>query len=84
MGEMHVREIDLAQLSQSDGNELQEVDTRRVEHLRWCAHCRSIMADHRWLQEEVTATLAVAANALPVPRSKWWAVREALSAHQRR
>jgi len=84
MGEIHLSEIDLARFSQSDGNEAQETDARQVEHLRWCAHCRSIVADHRWLQEEVTATLAIAANALPVPRSKWWVVREALSARQRR
>ena len=80
MREIHPKEIDLARLSELG------VDTgaEMAEHLRWCARCRSVVADHRWLQEEISATLAVAVDAVPVPRPKWWAVQEVLLTRQRR
>lgn len=84
MDETHLSEIELVQLSQLDRSEVQEVDARQAEHLCRCAHCRSIMSDHRWLQDEVTATLAIVANALPVPRPNWGALRETLCTYQRR
>jgi len=52
------------------------------EHLRWCARCRSAAADYRWLEQEVGAALAEAADAAPVPRPKWWEVRGRLFAGQ--
>jgi len=78
MSEIHPREIDLARFG--DG----EVSAGIAEHLRWCAHCRSVVADYRWLQGELAATLALAANTVPVPSPKWLAVQGYLFADQRR
>ena len=78
MSETHPKEIELARFE--DGEASAEV----TEHLRWCARCRSAVADYRWLQGEVTATLALAADLVPVPRPKWWAVCESLSLGERR
>ena len=78
MSETHPKEIELACFE--DG----EASTGVAEHLRWCARCRSVVADYRWLQGEVTATLALAADSVPVPRPKWWAVCESLSLGERR
>ena len=78
MSETHPKEIELARLE--DG----EASTGVTEHLRWCARCRSVVADYRWLQGEVTATLALAADLVPVPRPKWWVVCEDLSLGERR
>ena len=75
---MHPREIELARFSD------EETGAEVADHLRWCACCRSDVADYRWLQGEVVATLSAAADGVPVPRSRWWAVREALSASERR
>ena len=84
MREIHPSEVDLAWLSELDADGDKIPDAEMAEHLRWCADCRSVVADHRWLQEKVTAALAVAADAVPVPRPKWWRVQEALSARQQR
>jgi len=78
MSEMHPGENELARFG--DG----EAGAGVAEHLRWCAHCRSVVADYRWLQGEIAATLALAADAAPVPRPKWWAVQERVFASQRR
>jgi len=78
MSETHPKEIELARFE--DG----EASTGVAEHLRWCARCRSVVADYRWLQGEVAATLALAADSVPVPRPKWWAVCESLSLGERR
>jgi len=78
MSEIHPREIELARFG--DG----EASTGIAEHLHWCAHCRSVVADYRWLQGEIAATLALAADAVPVPRPKWLAVQGHLFARQRR
>ncbi len=53
-------------------------------HLRWCARCRSAAADYRWLQGEIEGVLAEAADALPVPRPKWWAVQVGVRSGRRR
>jgi hypothetical protein len=81
MSRVHPTEIDLARLDGSSGG---EAGREVADHLRWCARCRSVVADYRWLQGEVTAALASAADAVAVPRPRWWAVQEALSASQRR
>ncbi len=78
MSKVHLRETELACLSD------EEVGEEVAAHLRWCAHCRSTVADYRWLQGEIAAALAVAADAVPVPRPKWCAVRERMFAGQRR
>ncbi len=78
MSEVHLRETELARLS--DG----EADVEMDGHLRWCARCRSVVADYRWLQGEITAALAAAASAVVVPRPSWWAVQEVLSTSRRR
>jgi len=61
-----------------------EASTSVTEHLRWCARCRGIVADYDWLQGEIEATLVAAADAVPIPRPKWWAVQELKFASQRR
>ena len=81
--ELHPRAIDLAWLSELDGG-ADGAEGEMAEHLRWCGHCRSAVADHRWLQDEVTATLATAAGAVSVPRPRWWDVQELVLANQRR
>ncbi len=81
--QIHPNEIDLARWSESAsgvGGARDDV----AEHLRWCGRCRSVAAGHRWLQDEVSATLTLAADAVPVPRPRWWAVQEALLVKQRR
>ncbi|MBE9509214.1 MAG: hypothetical protein IMY86_14340, partial [Chloroflexi bacterium] len=78
MNETHLRDTELARLS--DGETGAEV----TEHLRWCVRCRSTLADYRWLEGELAATLAMVANAVPVPRPRWWAVQGRLAASQRR
>ncbi len=83
MSDIHPREVELARFG--DG-ELYAADIDRAsadidrasdvaEHLRWCARCRSVVADHRWLQEEIKGALMEAADAVDVSRPKWWAVQ---------
>jgi hypothetical protein len=89
---VHPSEIDLARWGELDsetGEEGASLSAARgtecmAEHLRWCGRCRSVVADHRWLQKEVAATLAAASDAVPVPRPRWWAVQEAMLTSQRR
>ena len=78
MRERHPREIELARLSDGEA-----VSAEMAEHLRWCARCRSAVADYDWLQGEIAVTLAAAAE-IPAPRPQWWAVRERVFASQRR
>jgi hypothetical protein len=49
-----------------------------LEHLRWCARCRTRVADYRWLQDELVGALGATADAVRVPHPRWWAVREGL------
>ena len=78
MGQGHPGEVELARFGEGDkGAELED-------HLRWCARCRSAVADYRWLEEEVGASLRAAAGAVEVPRPRWWAVQERLAASERR
>ena len=78
MSELHLREMELARLSD------EEAAGDIAAHLRWCARCRSVVADYRWLQGEIETALAAAAEAAPVPGSKWWAVQARLFAGRRR
>lgn len=55
-----------------------------AQHLRWCASCRSGVADYRWLQGEITSTLQAVVDATPVPPSNWPGVQQLLSVGQRR
>jgi len=77
VGEVHLRETELARFDEG------EAGVGVAKHLRWCARCRSIVADYRWLQQEIAATLALAAHAVPVPRPKWRAVRERMIVSRR-
>jgi predicted anti-sigma-YlaC factor YlaD len=81
MRERHPREIELARLNDREDGEA--VNTEVAEHLRWCAHCRSVVADYDWLQGEIAATLEVAAE-VPAPPPQWWVVRERVFADQQR
>ncbi len=73
MRERHPREIELARLNDREAGKI--IDAEMAEHLRWCAYCRSAVADYDWLQGEIADTLAMAAE-VPVPRPQWWAVQE--------
>lgn len=75
---VHLLETELAFLS--DG----ETDDSVAEHLCWCVRCRSTAADYRWLQGEIETILTAAADAVPVPRAKWWAVQAGVRAGRRR
>jgi hypothetical protein len=77
MSENHLWETEMARLS--DG----ERDAGAAEHLRWCARCRSVVADYRWLQRQIVSTLEAAVGAVPAPRPRWWIVQERLAAVQR-
>ena len=70
----HLREVELARL---DGG---EVSTEVAEHLRWCARCRSVVADYRWLQGELASALGAVADRVTVPRSNWRDVQTRLRA----
>ena len=78
MSEGHPGEAELARFGEGDKSAELEA------HLRWCARCRSVVADYRWLGEEVGASLGAVADAVEVPRPRWWAVQERLSASERR
>ncbi len=75
----HPQEIELSRVG-ADDNEDEQID----EHLRWCARCRSVVIDYRWLQGEVTSALRTEAEAVVVPGPKWWEVQRRLLADQRR
>jgi len=78
MDKVHLQETELAC---SDGGEA-NADT--AEHLRWCARCRSVVAEYRWLGEQVVDALAAAAEAAPVPRPRWRALERRVIAGRRR
>jgi hypothetical protein len=78
MGKVHPEETQLARWG--DGERRADI----AAHVRWCARCRSGVADYRWLAGEIEATLTAAADAVDVPRPRWWALRERLIAGQRR
>lgn len=71
----------LARLGEPDAD---EGGARLAEHLRLCARCRNAAADYRWLERQIGAALAEAADAVPVPRPKWWDVRRRVFAGQPR
>ncbi|RLC90442.1 MAG: hypothetical protein DRI79_04980 [Chloroflexi bacterium] len=78
MSDVHPEEIELARFD--DGG----AGAGITEHLRQCVRCRNVVADYRWLRREIAATLALAAEAVPMPRPKWWAVQERMFLSQRR
>jgi hypothetical protein len=78
MNGIHPGDMELAHLG--DG----ETGGETEEHLRWCARCRNVAADYRWLRGEIAATLAEVAEIVPVPRPRWRAVRERVFASQQR
>jgi len=82
MSKIHPRETELAGFSEQSGSE--GADGQLAEHLRWCARCRSAVAEYRWLEGEVEATLTAAADAIAVSRPEWRTVRERLFTLQRR
>jgi hypothetical protein len=78
MSKVHPEQTELARWS--DGEARADIAT----HVRWCAACRSAVADYRWLAGEIEATLVAAADAVKVPRPRWWALQGRLIAEQRR
>ncbi len=61
-----------------------EIDDRVEAHLQWCAQCQSAVAEYQWLQSALETTLSTAAEAVPVPRPRWWNVQASLQAGRRR
>ena len=80
MDTSHLTESDLALLSELD---VKVVSDDKIAHLQWCPSCRALITEHRWLKEEVSSALRIAVSSVPIPRSKWWAVREGLRANRR-
>jgi hypothetical protein len=73
----HLSDTELAQLGAMES-------TGSIgNHLRWCARCRSVLADYRWLHRELAATLTAAADTVVVPRPTWQVVRSRLLVDQR-
>jgi hypothetical protein len=78
MSKVHPEQTELARWS--DGEARADIAT----HVCWCARCRNAVADYRWLAGEIEATLSAAADAVKVPRPRWWALQGRLIADQRR
>jgi hypothetical protein len=78
MNKVHPNETELARWG--DGGKSADV----AAHVRWCARCRSGVADYRWLAGEIGATLTAAADAVDVPRPRWRALKGRLIVDQRR
>jgi hypothetical protein len=78
MSKVHPGQTELARWS--DGETRADI----AAHVHWCARCRSTVADYRWLAGEIEATLSAAADAVKVPRPRWWALQGRLIADQRR
>lgn len=75
---MHLPETELARAGSG------ETDTCLVEHLRWCARCRSAAAEYSWLGERIEDALTATAVAVDVPRPRWRAVKRRMAAGQNR
>jgi predicted anti-sigma-YlaC factor YlaD len=73
---IHLREMELA-CSSTESNV-------HSEHLRWCAQCRNLAAEYRWLDGQLTDMLASASEAVPVTRPKWRAVKRRMIAGRQR
>jgi hypothetical protein len=78
MSKVHPEEMKLVRWG--DGEASADV----AAHVRWCARCRSAVADYRWLAGEIGATLTAAADAVDVVRPRWWALQGRLITEQRR
>jgi hypothetical protein len=76
----HPDEGTLAHLAEADDGaaDAGAANAEMLEHLRWCARCRTRVADYRWLQDEIVGALGATADAVQVPHPRWWAVREGL------
>jgi hypothetical protein len=84
MDKVHLNQDELAWLSELGDNGEEHVAPEHMAHLQWCTRCRSVVSEYRWLESEVKGTLAVAANAVRVPRPKWWEIEKSLSITTRR
>jgi hypothetical protein len=80
MHRAHPDENALACLAETDDG---AANAEMLEHLHWCARCRTRVADYRWLQDEIVGALGAAADAVHVPHPRWWAVREGLTTKTR-
>jgi hypothetical protein len=80
----HPNQGELAWLSELGDNGEEKVTPEHLVHLQWCTRCRNAVSEYRWLQNEVTSTLAVAANAVRVPRPRWWEIENSLLVAGRR
>lgn len=78
MSEIHLPETELACAGSG------ETDICLVEHLRWCAQCRSAAAEYRWLGERIEDALTATADAVDVPRPRWRTVKRRMAAGQNR
>ena len=79
MSEGHLQERELARLSDRE-----VIEAEVIDHLRWCARCRSVAAEYDWLQEEIATTLGTVAEAVPVPRPTWREISSGLHTDRQR
>lgn len=77
MNEVHLGEMELAC---SKG----EFDASAADHLRWCARCRSLAAEYRWLDGQLVDALVSASEVVPVARPKWRAVKQRIAIGRQR
>lgn len=70
MNKDHLREIELARVS--DGEASEEI----AGHVDCCSSCRWRLSDYEWLQREITAVFDTEAAVAAVPRPDWQVVRE--------
>ncbi len=79
MSEGHLQERELARLSDRE-----VIEAEVIDHLRWCARCRSVAAEYDWLQEEITTTLGTVAEAVPIPQPTWREISSGLHTDRQR
>ncbi|MBN1979308.1 MAG: hypothetical protein JW918_18075 [Anaerolineae bacterium] len=77
MDEVHLREIEMA--CSKD-----EFEADAADHLRWCARCRSLAAEYRWLDERLADALASVSENVPVVRPGWRAIKQRIVAGRQR
>ena len=75
--EVHLGEMELAC---SKG----ELGAGSADHLRWCARCRSLAAEYRWLDERLTDALISVSEVVPVARPRWRTVKRRIAAGRQR
>lgn len=76
--EDHLTEMELSSLSDA------EEAVRLRAHVHRCSRCRNAAAEYRWLHDQIGGALKTAAEAVPLGRPRWRAVRRGIRAERRR